>query len=213
MSSLTKELGNGIRNGKQYLEGLQDDRDVWIHGEKVKDVTTHPGLSRGAHTLAEFMDRQFDDKYKDTITYEENDKTYATSYMIPKSQEDIGRRGESFYEWAKWSNGMFGRTPDYKNASVMAFAAGADFLKEGKPEYAENMRNYYQYIKSNDKVLTHTLVNPTFNYAQAKEGKYSDKVALQVVKETDAGIVVTESESGFTRFLPFFIPAADPDRI
>ncbi|NNC77643.1 MAG: 4-hydroxyphenylacetate 3-monooxygenase, oxygenase component, partial [Woeseiaceae bacterium] len=39
-------------------------------------------------------------------------------------------------------------------------------------------------------VLTHTLINPTFNFAQAKEGKYDARVALEVVKETDAGIVV-----------------------
>ena len=190
MSTNDAQVGNGIRNGKQFLEGLQDDRDVWIHGEKVKDVTTHAGLGRGAHTLAGFMDRQFDEKYQDAITYEEDGNRYAMSYMIPRSQEDVVKRGASFYEWATWSNGMFGRTPDYKNASVMAFAAAADFLAEGKLEYAENMRNYYQYIKDNDKVLTHTLVNPTFNYAQAKEGKYSDKVALQIVKETDAGIIV-----------------------
>jgi len=190
MTSLTSELGNGIRNGKQYLDGLRDDREVWIQGERVKDVTRHPGLSSGALTLAGFMDRQFDDKYKKTITYVEDGKTYATSHMIPKSQADVVKRGASFYEWATWSNGMFGRTPDYKNASVMAFSASAEFLKEGRPEFAQNMQNYYEYVRSNDKVLTHTLVNPTFNYEQSKEGKYSGKVALQVVKETDSGIVV-----------------------
>jgi len=184
------ESGNGIRSGKEYLEGLRDGRDVWIHGEKVADVTNHPGLARGAQTLAGFLDRQFDEEYQDTITYKEDGRRIATSYLTPKSKQDVVRRGDSFYEWATWSNGMFGRTPDYKNASVMAFAAGANFLEEGKPEYAQNMRNYYDYIKTNDKVLTHTLVNPTFNYAQAKEGKYSDKVALQVIKETDAGIIV-----------------------
>jgi len=190
MGSLDSQTGNGIRNGKQYLEGLRDDRDVWIHGEKVKDVTAYPGLSRGAETLAGFMDRQFESKYEDLITYEEDGNRFATSYMIPRSQADIVKRGDSFYEWATWSNGMFGRTPDYKNASVMAFAAAAEFLVEGKPEFAENMRRYYQYIKTNDKVLTHTLVNPTYNFAQAKEGKYDEKVALRVVKETDEGIVV-----------------------
>ena len=77
-----------------------------------------------------------------------------------------------------------------QNASITAFAAGADFLADGKPEFAQNMRNYYTHVRNNDKVLTHTLVNPTFNYEQAKEGKYSEKVALQVVEETDAGIVV-----------------------
>lgn len=190
MSNLQSQAGNGIRNGAQYLEGLRDGRDVWIHGEKVKDVTAHPGLSRGAETLAGFLDKQFDPELRDLITYEEDGMRFATSYMTPKSQEDIVKRGDAFYEWATWSNGMFGRTPDYKNASVMAFAAAAKFLEEGRPEFAENMRGYYQYIKTNDKVLTHTLVNPTFNYAQAKEGKYDERVALQVVKETDEGIVV-----------------------
>jgi len=190
MSSLESQTGNGIRNGRQYLEGLRDDRDVWIHGEKVKDVTAFPGLSRGAETLARFMDRQFDPNLSDLLTYEEDGRRCATSYMIPGSPADIVKRGDAFYEWATWSNGMFGRTPDYKNASVMAFAAGAEFLAEGRPEFVANMRNYYRYIKTNDKVLTHTLVNPTFNYSQAKEGKYDGKVALQVVRETDEGIVV-----------------------
>lgn len=190
MSVAASKLHNGIRTGAQYLEGLRDDRDVWMQGEKVKDVTSHPGLSRGAETLANFLDKQFDPKIQDLVTYEEDGNRYATSHMIPKSVEDVVKRGDAFYEWATWSNGMFGRTPDYKNASVMAFAASAEFLAQGKPEFVENMRNYYQYVRNNDQVLTHTLINPTFNFAQAKEGKYDAKVALEVVKETDAGIVV-----------------------
>lgn len=182
--------GNGIRNGEQYLAGLRDDRDVWMQGEKVEDVTSHPGLSRGALTLAGFLDKQFDPALQDTITYQEDGKRYATSFMIPKSVDDVKRRGAAFYEWATWSNGMFGRTPDYKNASLTGFAGSADFLAECKPEFADNMRNYFQYVKTNDKVLTHTLISPTYNHAQAKVGKYDPKVALQVIKETDAGIIV-----------------------
>ena len=98
MSKTSAESGQGIRNGKQYLEGLKDDREVWIHGERVADVTSHPGVSRGAHTLAAFMDKQFDSKYQDTITYEEDGKRYATSFKIPKSREDIEKRGAAFYE-------------------------------------------------------------------------------------------------------------------
>ena len=182
--------GNGIRNGQQYLDGLRDGRQVWLHGRRVEDVTTEPGLCRGAHTLAGFMDHQFDPTRRDLLTYEEDGKRYGMSFLVPRSQADVARRGAAFYEWATWSNGMFGRTPDYKNASVMAFAAGADFLAQGRPEFADNMRRYYQYVRDHDKVLTHTLVNPTFSHAQFKDGKYSDKVALQIVKETDAGIVV-----------------------
>lgn len=191
MNASTLSRGNGIRTGAAYLAGLQDGREVWLHGRRVADVTTEPGLCRGAHTLARFLDRQFDPAYAERVTYEEDGHRYALSHLTPRSAADVARRGAAFYEWATWSQGMFGRTPDYKNASVMAFAAGADFLAQGKPEYADNMRRYYDYVRTHDKVLTHTLVNPTYNHAQAKEGKYSDRVALQVVKETDAGIVVS----------------------
>ena len=96
--------------------------------------------------LASFLDRQFDDTLQDKLTFEENGKRYAVSYQIPKCQADIQKRGDAFYEWATWSNGMFGRTPDYKNASVMAFAAAAEFLAEDRNDFADNMRNYYEFV-------------------------------------------------------------------
>lgn len=192
----TDAPGNGIRTGAQYLEGLRDGREVWTKGERVKDVTTEPGMARGAATLAEFLDRQHEEKYRDTVTYvDEDGDRCALAFHVPKSVDDIKARGKAYYEWAKWSNGMFGRTPDYKNASVMSFAAGRSFLKQGVKgpggdAFADNMTAFYDHVRKNDRVLTHTLVNPTFNHQQAAEGKYDGKVALQVVKETDAGIVV-----------------------
>ena len=33
------------RTGKQYLAGLREqEREVWLEGERVKDPTRHPGL-------------------------------------------------------------------------------------------------------------------------------------------------------------------------
>ena len=200
----TLPLGNGVRTGSQYLEGLKDDREVWLQGERVKDITLHPGLCRSAKTLASFMDKQSDPEYQDVVTYEENGKRIATSFLVPKSKEDVVKRGEAFYEWAKWSNGMFGRTPDYKNASITAFYAGIELLQEINPEYAENMRNYYHYAATNDTVLTHTLLNPTVSHEQSKMGISNEDVALKAVKENDAGIFVTGA-----RLLATLGPQAD----
>ena len=200
----TLSLGNGVRNGEQYLEGLRDDREVWLQGERVKDVTQHPGLCRSAKTLASFMDRQSDPDYQDIVTYEDNGKRIAMSFLVPKCKEDVVRRGEAFYEWAKWSNGMLGRTPDYKNASITAFYGGASLLEESSKEYAQNMRNYYHYASTNDKVLTHSLLNPTVNFELSKEGKSDKNVSLKVVKENDAGIFVTGA-----RLLATLGPQAD----
>ncbi len=200
----------GIRTGKQYLEGLRDDRNVWIHGRKVQDVTNENGLKSCAHTLANFIDRQHEPKYINHLTYLDDDgDRCALAFKTPKSKEDIKDRGKSYYEWAKWSNGYFGRTPDYKNASLMSFASASTFLEkgikgQGGKVMAQNMVNYYNYVRKNDKVLTHTLVNPTYNHQQGYKGKFSEKVALQVIKETDAGIIVNGA-----RLLATLGPLAD----
>ena len=200
----------GIRTGSQYLDGLRDNRNVWMHGKKVKDVTNEDGLKRCAATLANFIDKQHDPKYLNDITYlDEDGDRCALAFQIPKTKDDIKARGKSYYEWAKWSNGYFGRTPDYKNASLMSFAAGRSFLEkgikgQGGKAMAQNMVNYYNYVRKNDKILTHTLVNPTYNHQQGYKGKFSEKVALQVVKETDAGIIVNGA-----RLLATLGPLAD----
>ena len=190
----SNQTGSGIRTGAQYLNGLQDDREVWTRGARVKDVTTEPGIARGAATLASFLDNQHKAEYRDQVTYIDDDgDRCALAYKIPVNKQDIAERGAAYYQWAKWSNGMFGRTPDYKNASVMSFAAATDFLAQGtkgQADFAKNMVNYYDYVRKNDKVLTHTLVNPAVSHQQASKGKFSEEVALHVVKETDAGIIV-----------------------
>ncbi|MCY4212044.1 MAG: 4-hydroxyphenylacetate 3-monooxygenase, oxygenase component [Gammaproteobacteria bacterium] len=182
----------GIKTGAQYLDSLRDGRDVWMHGRQVADVTKEPGLGRGARTLADFIDRQREPELLDKLTFVGNGERHPMSFLLPRKAEDVRRRGAAFYEWAKWSNGMFGRTPDYKNASVAAFAGAAEFLNEngGPVDFAANMRTYYEEARSRDYVLTHTLVNPQFNAELARQGRSSPEVALKAVKETDAGIVV-----------------------
>ena len=191
------DLHKGVRTGAQYLAGLQDGREVWSGGERIEDVTSHPATRRGAATLGRFLDRQLDADVRDTVTYVDDDgDRCAMAFMAPRSKDDVKARGRAYYEWATWSHGMFGRTPDYKNASLMSFATAKSWLDQGverglgQADFAANMQNYYDYVRKNDKVLTHTLVNPQKSHAVAKEGKYDDEVALHVVKETDAGIIV-----------------------
>jgi aromatic ring hydroxylase len=38
----------GARTGTDYLEGLRDDREIWLDGARVSDVTRDPRLSRTA---------------------------------------------------------------------------------------------------------------------------------------------------------------------
>ena len=33
-----------IKTGAEYRASLQDGRQVWMNGERIKDVTTHPAF-------------------------------------------------------------------------------------------------------------------------------------------------------------------------
>ncbi len=47
------------RTGAQYIASLRDNpAEVWIRGERVKDVTTHPALKGGVKSAAALYDRQ-----------------------------------------------------------------------------------------------------------------------------------------------------------
>lgn len=185
-----------MRTGDEYLASLRDHREVWHRGRRINDVTEEPGMARGARTLANFLDRQHSPEWVERLSFgEPGGSRSAMSFLIPTSADDVRRRGIACYEWAKWSQGMFGRTPDYKNASLMAFAAAAEFLNSGmgpKPtDFSANMRAYYDKAKREDLVLTHTLVNPQFSAERLKQGLSSPEVALHLVEEKSDGIVVS----------------------
>src|SRR4029453_15805000 len=42
--------------GAEYIESLKDGREVYINGERVRDVTTHPGFRNSVRALARLYD-------------------------------------------------------------------------------------------------------------------------------------------------------------
>jgi 4-hydroxyphenylacetate 3-monooxygenase len=50
--------------GKEYLESLRDEREVYIYGERVADVTTHPAFRNAARTMAKLYDALHDPKQR-----------------------------------------------------------------------------------------------------------------------------------------------------
>ena len=47
--------------GDEYLESLNDGREVYIFGERVKNVTTHPAFRNSARMTARMYDAMHDE--------------------------------------------------------------------------------------------------------------------------------------------------------
>lgn len=183
----------GVRTGLQYLEGLRDAHaEVWLGGERIADVTTHPATRNCAHSLAHLYDMQSDPAIWEQMTYRSpsSGEPVGMSFLTPKTREDLARRRTMMKAWADYSGGMLGRTPDYLNSAVMAMAGAAEFFAGNDPRHARNIRDYYEYIREHDLCLTHTLINPQANRAKTL-GEQSDPfLAAGIYEENDQGLVI-----------------------
>src|SRR5439155_23882405 len=62
ITAMTVQPGARTRpfTGREYLESLRDDREIWIYGQRVKDVTTHPAFRNTARMIARLYDALHD---------------------------------------------------------------------------------------------------------------------------------------------------------
>ena len=55
--------------GEEYLKSLQDGREIYIYGERVKDVTTHPAFRNAAASVAQMYDALHKPELQDTLCW------------------------------------------------------------------------------------------------------------------------------------------------
>ena len=180
-----------IKNGKQFLDTLSAEREIYIEGERVKDVISDPRFSGATKTMAHLMDIQSDPDLSDVMTYNSptsGDKVGMT-HIQPQSRDDVIARNDAIKVWMDASCGMMGRSPDYKNCIISNYAAAKDVFKRDAFDGSQNIQNFYEHVRENDAVTTHVLVNPQIDRSKPAHLETSDIVA-QIVKETDAGIVI-----------------------
>src|SRR5438093_870037 len=182
------------RTGEQYIKGLQQqEREIWLGGERVKDVTTHPGLANGARAIASLYDMQHDPSLRDQMTYVSptTGDRVGLSFIIPRTRQELEQRRTMMLHWARATCGMVGRSPDFMNVTFAAWGAAAEYFGRGRPEFADNIRRYYEHIRENDLTLTHSLINLQRSRTLSGVFNLQEGTALQVKRETDAGVIVS----------------------
>ena len=182
------------RSGADYISRLREQpAEVWLGGERIKDVTTHPALRNGVHSLAALYDMQHDPALRETMTYRSptSGDPVGLSFITPATPRDLERRRDMMTQWARATCGMMGRTPDFLNVSLMAMAAAGDYFGRNRPAFKDHIRRYYEHVREHDLTLTHTLLNMQRSRVPGST-PLTDRtdIALSVVRETDAGIVV-----------------------
>jgi len=175
-------------NGKEYIESLRDDREVYIYGERVKDVTTHPAFRNSVQSIAKLYDAMHADSTKEILTCKTDTGSEGYTHRFfryARNSKELFLQRDAMAEWAKMSYGWMGRTPDYKASFTNTLGANSDFY--GK--FSGNAKHWYKRSQEAVPFINHALVNPPID-----RDKIADDVKdvyISIDKETDAGIYVS----------------------
>jgi 4-hydroxyphenylacetate 3-monooxygenase len=174
--------------GEEYMESLKDGREIWIYGERVKDVTTHPAFRNTVRMLARLYDALHDSEYKDVLTTETdtgNGSFTHPFYKGPRTLEDLVASRDAIAQWAKLTYGWMGRAPDYKASFLATLGANPDYYEP----YADNARRWYRHCQETVAFVNHAIVNPPVDRDRPLDDVKD--VYMHVEKEVDGGLIVS----------------------
>jgi 4-hydroxyphenylacetate 3-monooxygenase len=180
-----------IRTGEQYRESIRDGRQVWINGERVKDVTTHPMFKPIVDIRARIYDMAHEKATQDVMSYvdEKTGERNAVGLKLPYTQQDWHDKRRAVDTVLDDIGGIATRVGDETIGEMWSLYDGKDVLNEVDPRFAENIERHIQRALHEDPFHVSANTDPKGDRSKPPQEQDPDML-LHVVKETDAGIVV-----------------------
>jgi len=73
--------------GAEYIESLRDGREVFIYGDKVKDVTEHPAFRNSVRSTARLYDSLHDPAQQGVLTTRTDTGARSSNKRCPKRDQ------------------------------------------------------------------------------------------------------------------------------
>src|SRR5262249_55669049 len=122
-----------MRTGSDYLRSLNDGRQVFVDGERVKDVTAHLAFREAARSVARLYDIAGARGRRAGLPFvsPKPGGPVLGPYQTPRSHADLRARRLFSETWAEATFGLMGRTPDHVAGFFCGYAATPGVLAAG----------------------------------------------------------------------------------
>ena len=179
-----------IRTGDEYRDSIRDGREVFMNGEKVPDVTTHPMIKPLVDIRARIYDMQHEAATASKMVYRDDDgEPYSIGLKLPYSQNDWSEKRASTDAIFDDIGGVVTRVGDETVGEMWSLYDGQDVLNQVDPQFSKNIKNHIHKVIDQDPFHVSANTDPKGDRSKAPQDQDPDML-LHVVKETDEGIVV-----------------------
>lgn len=182
-----------MKSAAGHLASLRDGREVYIRGEKVADVTTHPAFRNSVASAAHLYEFQSLAENREKMTFRSPTSGEAVSrcWQLPASYCELVERREALTAWAETHYGFMGRSPDHVASCLAGMYMGMEEFEAYDGARAAALREYFEYARDHDLYLTYAIINPQADRSASAAGQPNGFHAARIVGETPRGIVVT----------------------
>lgn len=187
-----QQVESRVKTGADHLASLRDGRQVYIDGELVEDVTTHPAFRNAVKTACDLYDFQAAPENIDLLTFESptSGNRVNRCWQMPANYEEMVARREAMVAWQRTHAGFMGRSPDHLASALVGQVMGIDIFQKYDAERAQAFQNYFAYARDNDLYLTYVIINPQANRSKAWGEQDDEYLVAGVVDEDAEGITV-----------------------
>jgi len=178
-----------IRTGAAYRDGLRDGREVWMGGERIRDVTTHPALKPIIDVRARMYDMAHEAAHQPSMSYMEGNARHSTLTRPPRTREHWADKTAALDAVMKDIGGVVTRVGDETVGEMWSLQDGRDVLAEIDPQFADNIDRHIRAVVENDVFHVSANTDPKGDRSLAPQDQDPDMM-VHVTRETDAGIVI-----------------------
>src|SRR6266700_5668011 len=185
-----------MRTGSDYLRSLNDGRQVFVDGERVKDVTAHVAFREAARSIARLYDIAAAPQMRERMTFSspKTREPVLRAYQIPRSHADLRARRLFSETWAEATFGLMGRTPDHVAGFFTGYASVPEVFAKGGQKYADNVIAFYEKMRDEHLYVSYAIVPPQIDRSKPAHKQSDPALYAGVVKERDDGIVISGAQ-------------------
>src|SRR5262249_33635869 len=195
----TSEARSGlmVRTGREYIASLKDDRTVFLHGERVRDVTEHPALQGAVRSIARLYDLAADPANRAVMTCPSpaTGDPVNVAFLIPRTREGLAARRRALRLWADAAFGLMGRSPDHVAGFMTGFAMCPDLFARDGARFGDHVVDFHAYLRDRDLYSAYVIIPPHIDRSKPAHQQEDPHLYGGGVEERGDGIVISGAQT------------------
>ncbi|MGO9120298.1 MAG: 4-hydroxyphenylacetate 3-hydroxylase family protein [Desulfomonilaceae bacterium] len=182
-----------LRSAREYIDSLRDGREVYIHGERVEDITEHPSLRKAIDHGAIDYELDKNPELHDLLITKSHRKNndIRRYFELPTSADDLLRRQLLIETTTRHANCIIPFMKEIGTDALNALNMITYAMDHKKgTNFSERVARYREYLEENDLSMSGAVTDVKGNRSLRPSEQEMPYYYLKVIERKPDGVIV-----------------------